>query len=187
MKIHSLCIPFIAALQVISSLPAAEESPPAVGQVSPVFALDELQSGKSISLEAELKEGPVVLVVLRGYPGYQCPICSRQVGGLIQSEAAIAQAGARVILVYPGARDQLATRAKEFFQKHQLPENFQVVTDPDYKFTNLYHLRWDAPRETAYPSTFVVGKDGKVVFAQVSRTHGNRAEPQAVLKALNEQ
>lgn len=22
--------------------------------------------------------GPVVLVVLRGYPGYQCPICTKQ-------------------------------------------------------------------------------------------------------------
>jgi hypothetical protein len=56
--------------------------------------------------------------------------------------------------------------------------------DPDYKFTNAYRLRWDAPRETAYPSTFVIDRERKVRFAKVSKTHGGRATASEVLKAL---
>jgi hypothetical protein len=31
-------------------------------------------------LSTELAHGPVVLVMLRGWPGYQCPFCTRQFG-----------------------------------------------------------------------------------------------------------
>ena len=34
---------------------------------------------KKVKLSALAKDGPVVLVVLRGFPGYQCPACSQQV------------------------------------------------------------------------------------------------------------
>ena len=59
-----------------------------------------------------------------------------------------------------------------------------LATDPDYALTNLYGLRWDAPGETAYPATFVIGADGKVRYAKVSRSHGDRAPTAEVLKAL---
>ena len=56
--------------------------------------------------------------------------------------------------------------------------------DPDYKFTNAYHLRWDAKAETAYPSTFVIDAERKVQFAKVSKSHGDRASADEVLEAL---
>jgi len=58
------------------------------------------------------------------------------------------------------------------------------VLDPDYVFTNLYGLRWDAPRETAYPSTFVVDSLGVVRFSKISRSHGGRASVDEVLQAV---
>lgn len=167
----------------VSELRAADDFPK-VGDKAAEFELQELFSGEKVRLTSELKQGPVVLVVLRGYPGYQCPACSRQVGSLIQEASAIQKTGARVILVYPGLGKDLELRAKEFFMKHKLPEHFRVVTDPDYKFTNAYRLRWDAPRETAYPSTFVIQPQGKIVFAQISKTHGDRAHADVVLKTL---
>jgi hypothetical protein len=57
------------------------------------------------------------------------------------------------------------------------------LLDPDYSMINAYGPRWDAPRETAYPSTFVFGTGGSVRFAQVSRSQGGRALP-ARLPAL---
>ena len=51
---------------------------------------------------------------------------------------------------------------------------------------NPYHLRWDAPNETAYPSTFAVDRGGVVRYALVSKSHGGRAEAEEVLKALGE-
>jgi len=44
-----------------------------------------------------------------------------------------------------------------------------MVTDPDYKVTNLYGVRWNAPEETAYPSTFVLDKSRTVLFQRIIR------------------
>lgn len=171
---------------VIASPITAEDTPqpPEVGDVAQDFRLPDLKDGTLRSLHQWTSQQPVVLVVLRGYPGYQCPICSRQVGGLIQNSEAIAAAGAHVVLIYPGLKPQLEQRAKEFFSKQTLPDHFTVLTDPDYQFTNAYHLRWDAPRETAYPSTFVISQHNRITYALVSKTHGGRAKPQDVLAAL---
>jgi peroxiredoxin len=57
---------------------------------------------KPVQLSQRLAEGPVVLVVLRGWPGYQCPICTRQVGEFIARAEQLKAAKARVMLVYPG-------------------------------------------------------------------------------------
>src|SRR5690606_31504856 len=93
-------------------------------------------------------------------------------------------AKASVVMVYPGPAKDLEKRADEFIRDQSLPENFYFLVDPDYKFTNAYHLRWDAKRETAYPSTFVIGTDGKIKYAKISKTHGNRANAKEVLQAL---
>jgi len=125
----------------------------------------------------------VVLVVLRGYPGYQCPVCNQQVGQFLQQADKFKAAGAQLVFVYPGASKDLALRAKEFWADRSLPDHVQLLIDPDYKFTNAYHLRWDAPKETAYPSTFVI-QDRKITFAKVSQTHGGRAKVEEVLAML---
>ena len=122
--------------------------------------------------------------MLRGFPGYQCPICSRQVGQLVEQADKFKAAGAQVVFIYPGPSSGLTGRAKEFIGEKTLPDHFQMLVDPDYKFTNAYHLRWDEPRETAYPSTFVLTKDRKITFAKISQSHGDRTKADDVLKAL---
>ena len=124
------------------------------------------------------------LVVLRGYPGYQCPVCTAQVGRLISNAPQFAEAKATVILVYPGPADSLKKRADEFVKGKALPKSFTLLLDPDYTFTKQYGLRWDAPNETAYPSTFVLDPKRKVTFAKISRSHGDRANNADILKAL---
>jgi peroxiredoxin len=163
-----------------------DSKPPAVGDRAPDFSLKQFD-GESIKLSALTKESPVVVIVLRGYPGYQCPICSKQVGRFISSASKLQKAGAQVVMVYPGPSDELQKRAEEFITGKTLPDDFHLVIDPDYEFTDAWKLRWDEPRETAYPSTFVVGKDGKVKYAKVSKTHGGRASVEDVLEALKEE
>ena len=169
------------------------EAPPQVGQTAPDFELPALIGDEAegnggdpalVKLSEVAKTGPVVLMVLRGYPGYQCPICSRQVAGFVRRADALEKAGARVLMVYPGPKADLGKFAAEFAGKFDLPENFLFLLDPDYKFTNAYKLRWDAPRETAYPSTFVLTKGRKVALAKVSEGHGDRSEPKEVLAAV---
>ncbi len=175
----------LMALMLIALKPllAADALPPAVGDEAPEFSLKSIE-GTTIKRSALNQKGPVVLIVLRGYPGYQCPLCSRQVGELLNRAKDFKDANASVVLVYPGPSERLSDRAKEFIGTRAIPDHFSLVLDPDYKFTNDYHLRWDAIGETAFPSAFVIGKDGRVRFALVSKSHGGRAKATDLLKVL---
>src|ERR1700690_4564275 len=87
-------------------LPLAAAAPPSVGQKAPDFALSTPE-GKSVRLSDAVSKSPVVLVVLRGYPGYQCPYCNRQVQEFIQKSQGFSYAGSHVILAYPGPPQDL--------------------------------------------------------------------------------
>lgn len=154
-----------------------------VGDKAIDFEISTIQDEK-IRLSELNKENPVVLVVLRGWPGYQCPVCNRQVGGLVAIADKLAACNAKVLLIYPGPSEQLQEHAKEFSGEFDLPRHFYFAIDPDYEMINKYNLRWDAPKETAYPSTFVINKNGKFVFIKVSNTHGGRANADEILAAL---
>jgi hypothetical protein len=60
------------------------------------------------------------------------------------------------------------------------------VIDPDYKFTNQYGLCWDAPNETAYPSTFLIDRHDIIFFRKVGQGHGDRTTASDVLKELQD-
>jgi peroxiredoxin len=174
----------LLALATLLVGPAAwAQDPPEVDSIAPDFSLNTL-AGDEVTLSKLTAQGPVVLVVLRGFPGYQCPICTAQVGSLVGRADDLARADARVLLVYPGPAEGLQAHAEEFLAKTRLPENFTFLLDPDYAFTDAYHLRWDAPRETAYPSTFVLDRDRKVLSSRISRTHGGRSSVDEILRAL---
>ena len=157
------------------ALTAAE--PPKVGDHAPDFALKGLDD-QSVRLSDLTAKGKVVLVVLRGWPGYQCPICDAQVHDYIASKAGFADAKAQLIFVYPGPAKDLKAHAQEFttWKGKEWPKEFLYVLDPDYSMVNAYHLRWDAQNETAYPATFILDKQGVVRFAKVSHTHGDRTK-----------
>jgi len=157
---------------------------PIVGQRAPDFSL-QTPEGVSVEFHSLLKHGAVVLLVLRGYPGYQCPYCQRQAHDFLQHSADFAQAGAQLLLVYPGPPSRLSERAKEFLHDERLPSNVQLVIDPDFQMTNQYGLRWNAPGETAYPSTFIVSRQGVVCYRKVSHSHGDRTTATEVLAELH--
>lgn len=157
---------------------------PELHQKAPTFSLST-PDGQALSLSDLTRKGTVVLVVLRGYPGYQCPFCVRQVHDFVENADKFAVAGAQILLVYPGPPADLDQHAKEALAKQNpLPANIHLVIDPDYKVTNQYGLRWDAPHETAYPSTFLIDRNGVVFFRKVSHGHGDRTTAADVLAEL---
>lgn len=173
----------VQMLTVTVSALNAEDQVITVGQSAKDFELATLK-GDQIKLSEATKTGPVVLVVLRGYPGYQCPLCTKQFAEFLRNSEAIKSSGARVWFVYPGPADNLKKRADEFVSGKDYPSHFQLLLDPDYQFTKAYGLRWDAMGETAFPATFVIDSDRKVRFAKISKTHGDRSRADEVVMAL---
>lgn len=180
--VHPLVL--VASLVGLQFASRGAESPTA-GNSAPDFTLKTLED-QTVRLSDLTAKQTVVLVVLRGWPGYQCPICDRQVHNFIASASDFKNAGARLVFVYPGPADDLKAHAKEFagWKGREWPADFLFVLDPDYTMVNAYGVRWDAPKETAYPSTFVIGRDGKVKSSIVSKSHGQRSEPADILAGL---
>lgn len=165
-------------------VPTFAETPP-VGAKAPDFTLST-PSGRAIRMSGVQQGHDLVLVVLRGFPGYQCPYCMKQVHDFVEHASGFAAKKATVLLVYPGPPADLDQHANDFLAKQpELPSNVILVTDPDYTVTNLYGLRWDAPNETAYPSTFILDKKGMIVFEKISHTHGDRMSAQDALDHLS--
>jgi len=158
----------------------AQSAPPAVAEKAADFTLSTVD-GKSARLSEITAKGPVALIVLRGYPGYQCPFCNRQVQDLLQHSSEFEAAGVRVVMVYPGPAQDLSMRASEFLTGKKLPDHFYLLLDPEYRFTNQYRLRWEAPRETAYPSTFLIDRQGMIIWEKISKEHGGRTTSAEIL------
>lgn len=176
---------WIGFIALFSSALSVFADPPKVGDLAPDFTLNTL-SGASVRLSDVAQRETVVLVVLRGWPGYQCPICSRQVHEFVSHADEFAALKAQVVMVYPGPAEKLQEHAEEFLRDKSWPATFTYLIDPDYTFTHLFDLRWDAPKETAYPSTFIISRDRRVQFAHVSHKHGDRVSAPEALKALQE-
>ncbi len=175
----------IAAALLACLLPLASSAAPApkVGEKAPDFTLKTLDD-QTVRLQDLTAKGKVVLIVLRGWPGYQCPLCTRQVHDYVASAAGFAEAKARVVMVYPGPAEDLKAHAKEFLGNKEWPKDFLFVIDPAFSMVNAYGLRWNAPKETSYPSTFVLDPKGMVRFAKISHVHGDRTKASEIMGEL---
>lgn len=160
-----------------------ETKPLAVGEKAPDFELSTLD-GKKHKLSTLIEDGPVVVVMLRGFPTYQCPLCSRQMTEFLNAAKGFDEQKSTVVFVYPDNKDGVAKHAQQFIKGKKFPSNFRFLLDPDFTFTNAYGLRWKGKRETSYPSTFIIDGDQKVTFAKVSRTHGGRTKAKQIIDEL---
>jgi peroxiredoxin len=174
----------LPAILLAVSLPSVAATP-SVGQRAPDFTLSTID-GKPISLGSLTSKGRVVLILLRGYPGYQCPFSQQQFLQYQQAAAQFAAVGTQVLFIYPGtAGKSLADDAAQMVGDQPLPANMHVVLDPDFVFTNKYGLRWDAPNQTAYPTTFLLTGNGLVLYAHTGRASSDLVEPPDALAVLN--
>src|SRR5947209_2498507 len=122
----------LSAVALLASSVLLIAAPPKIGDQAPDFSLQTLND-QTITLSTLSSNGPVVLLVLRGWPGYQCPLCTAQVRDYISSASDFDAANARVIMVYPGPAADLKAHAAEFVNDKNWPKQFLLVTDPEYK------------------------------------------------------
>ncbi len=135
----------------VLSAAEADTKPPAVGEKAVDFDLPIVGQDGYIELKNEYAKGPVVVVVLRGYPGYQCPLCSQQFGSLINRAQALAKETHRVIMVYPGQPTKLERHAEQFIGSRAVREPLVLVRDPAMQMVESWGLRWDCAARIGIP------------------------------------
>ncbi len=147
-----------------------------VGAKAPNFSAKD-QNGNTISLNAALKKGKVVVLF---YRGYWCPGCSKAVKNLQDSLQLITAKKATVIAVSPEGYEGISKTAQKSKATFSLLSDegltistaykviFKVTPDMD-TIHKKYHLdvvgnNGKNGNNLPRPSAFIVGKDGKITY-----------------------
>jgi peroxiredoxin len=174
----------------------AGNSAPQPGEPMPPFVLPD-ETGRLVSLDALLRQGPLAITFHRGH---WCPWCRISVRALVRVQGEIEAAGGHVVAIMP-ERQKFAA---EFKNDAQSP--FPVLTDIDNGYALALNLAvWLGPelaRELSalgrtlpdyqgneawmlpIPATFVVGRDGLVQARFVDPDFRRRMAVEELIAAL---
>lgn len=138
--------------------------------------------GNSVDLRQYRGKQSVVLVVMRGYPGFICPNCSAQTSRLVSNRGEFEKRNAQILVLFPGPTDHLG----EFVAKARPPGGppelpFPVLLDPQFELVDRLGIRGDL----AKPSTYILDANGQVRFAYVGATTADRPSVRAMLQQLD--
>ncbi|MDO6683994.1 MULTISPECIES: peroxiredoxin-like family protein [unclassified Agarivorans] len=169
---------------------------PQQGQALPSFTLAN-QNGEKVSLNALLKDGPLVVTFYRG--GW-CPYCNLELRAYQQILPQIKALGANLVAITPELPDASLSTA----EKNEL--QFQVLSDVNAEYAKSLDIVFALPEELRpiYSSfgieveqhngagqfdlplaaTFVVAQDGSIASAFVEADYTKRQEPSDLLPVL---
>jgi peroxiredoxin len=166
------------------------------GTKAPEFVLKD-HNGKPISSAELLNQGHLVICFFRGR---WCPFCVGQLEAMNQVLPRIKQAQASLIAISP------QTVQQSFFMADQHKLRFPLLSDPgnsvarefglvyrvpDYQqevyrrvFINLPFANGDESWELPIPATYILDRDGAVIYASVNPDYTERPEPSEILRRL---
>ena len=167
-----------------------------VGAQAPEFALQD-SAGRAVRSRDLLSVGPLVIKFFRGR---WCSYCMteleiwrdlygrlRELGALLvavspetqrQSDFAIQQHG----LPFPLLHDPEAKLAEQFGLVYTVPEYHQRYLRS--VLVNLPFLNGEGSWRLPLPATYVVGRDGRVLFAEAHADFRVRPEPEETIAAI---
>lgn len=168
------------------------------GDRAPVIALTNAK-GVLVDIKSLLNRGPVIVTFYRG--GW-CPYCNLELRAFQKILPEIKAAGASLVAISPEKPDDTLSTT----EKNAL--DFEVLSDIGQKIGRAFglvytfsdELKWayrefglDIPGkngadEWALPisATYVIGQDGRIIYAYTDADYRDRAEPAEVLKILME-
>ncbi len=168
------------------------------GDKMPSFSLPDVSRGTVASTNL-LKRGPLVVVF---YRGDWCPYCNLQLLDLQKHLPEIEGLGASLVAISPQTPDNSLTTA----QKRHLTYN--VLSDADGRVASKFGLTYRLPpelkklyadfgldleksngaHEWSLPiaATYVVSREGEIVYSFLDVDYKKRAETLDVIKALKE-
>ena len=143
-------------------------------------------SGETVSL-SDYRGKPLVLIFMRGFPGFICPYCTTQTAQLAARYGELTAAGAEVAIVYPTKEDD-REKVREFVaacneileEEGEAGLPFPVLLDPGTKVVRRYNIEGDLSK----PSTYVLDAQGVVHYAYVGRTSDDRPSVDRILKEV---
>jgi len=166
------------------------------GDGAPAIVLGNAR-GDTVDVGALLKNGPVIVSFYRG--GW-CPYCNFELRAFQQILRQIEAAGATLVAISPEKPDDTLSTA----EKNAL--SFEVLSDVGQKVGRAFGLVYDFSDElkSAYKefgidipgkngaedwalpisATYVVDRDGTIIYAYTDADYRDRAEPADVLEVL---
>lgn len=184
--------------RVITELKAAHlgENVVAVGAKAPAFELQD-HNGQPVSSADLLSKGRLVICFFRGR---WCPFCVGQLEAMDLILPQIEQAAASLVAISP------QTVQQSFFMADQHELRFPLLSDAGNKVARQFGLVYRAPEEQQeiyrrsfvnlpfangddswelpIPATFILDRDGTVLYASASEDYTERPEPADVLDRL---
>jgi peroxiredoxin len=167
-----------------------------VAKKAPVFELQD-QNAKPVSSADLLAKGRLVICFIRGR---WCPFCVGQLEAMNRILPQIEHAPASLIAISP------QTVKQSFFMADQHKLRFPLLSDPgnrvarqfglvyrvpDYQqavyrrvFINLPFANGDERWELPVPATYILNRNGSVLFSSVNADYAERPEPAEILSQL---
>jgi peroxiredoxin len=167
-----------------------------VGAKIPEFQLQD-HDGKSVSSSDPLAKGRLVLCFIRGR---WCPFCVAQMEATNLVLPEIEQAGATLAAISP------QTVQQSFFMRDQHKLRFPLLFDPGNKVARLFGLTYRVPAEQKaiyqrafvnlpfvngddswelpIPATYIIDRDGTVLYASANEDYTERPEPADIVRFL---
>ncbi|MBV8961781.1 MAG: AhpC/TSA family protein [Hyphomicrobiales bacterium] len=168
-----------------------------LGDRAPAIVLGNAK-GEMVDVGALLRKGPVIVTFYRG--GW-CPYCNLELKAFQDVLPQILAAGASLVAISPEKPDESLSTA----EKNAL--TFEVLTDAGQKVGRAFGLVYEftdelksayngfgldiparngAPGEWALPisATYVIDRDGTIIYAYTDADYRDRADPRDVLEAL---
>ena len=166
------------------------------GAKAPAFELQD-QDGKMVSSSDLLAKGELVLCFIRGR---WCPFCVGQMEAMNLVLPQIEQAGASLVAIssqtvkqsffmhdqhklrFPLLSDAGNKVARQFGLTYRVPEPQEAV----YRraFVNLPFTNGDDSWELPIPATYILDRDGTVVYASANEDYTERPEPSEIVGML---
>lgn len=168
-----------------------------VGDQAPDFSAPDLNDNV-FSLISALSEGPVVMIF---YRGQWCPFCNKHLKKLEENLENIYGKGASVVAVSPEKSEFLKRTAEKTHASFSLlyDEGYKIAEAFDVAFrptkleraiynrllnANLKNAHSDESQQLPIPATFIIGKDGKIIWRHFDPDYKKRSTVKEIIENL---
>lgn len=168
-----------------------------VGQTAPEFILNDAE-GKAWSSQELLRKGPLILTF---YRGVWCPYCNMDLQALQEAVPTLEKQGATLVAISP----QTAPNSRRSRRENKL--TFPILSDPGNAVAERFGLKFKLPDylralykdtfkndlalangESSWtlpmPARYVIGQDGKILYAEVNPDYTIRPDPSELYPVL---